>query len=50
MVVMLSDPRREEALRWNAFTNVLVNYIYFLKVYSKNFNVRTIVSPVSIKT
>ena len=42
MVVMLSDPRREEALRWNAFTNVPCKLYLLLKVYSKNFNVRTI--------
>ena len=42
MVVMLSDPRREEHYDGMHSRMCLVNYIYFLKVYSKNFNVRTI--------
>ena len=42
MVVMLSDPKREEHYDGMHSRMCLVNYIYFLKVYSKNFNVRTI--------
>ena len=42
MVVMLSDPKREEHYDGMHGRMCLANYLYFLKTYSEKFKVRTI--------